>query len=166
MDISIYASENVVEVPPSQTIKCLMRNKSLGRVLVVDDDPDNANSLAMLLRANKYDAQPCDHPVDCLDMIDTWHPDVVLLDLAMPGITGYEIAERLRGCDDYRSLILIALSGYGTANDLAQTRAKGFDWHLVKPVEWRDLDSVLKAALLARQNGSSKTLECHKVDMT
>jgi CheY-like chemotaxis protein len=121
-----------------------------GRVLVVDDDRDNAVSLGRLLRANGYEAQWCFNAVDCLDIVSSWYPDAVLLDLVMPGITGYEIAATLRHRLELQSLALIALSGYVSEAERLKPEAVGFDWYLVKPVTWQELNSVLKAAINGR----------------
>ena len=122
-----------------------MTDATHGRILVVDDDLDNAESLTMLLRINHYDAHACLEPTECLEAVERLRPDVVLLDLAMRGMTGYQIAEKLRAKEELRSLVLIALTGYGADSDRQQTQASGFDQHLVKPVAWPVLDAVLKS---------------------
>jgi CheY-like chemotaxis protein len=121
-----------------------------GRVLVVDDERDSAVSLGMLLRAKNYEARWCFNAIDCFDIISSWCPDAVLLDLAMPGITGYEIASTIRSRPESRSLALIALTGYGRQDDILHSRDAGFNSHLLKPVAWDDLDVVLKSTIGAR----------------
>jgi CheY-like chemotaxis protein len=114
------------------------------RVLIVDDDTDHANTLSMLLEHSGHDSHVCDNSQDCMGMVDHLRPDVVLLDLGMPGMTGYEIAEVIKGEDDLRHILLFAVTGHGLPLDRLQTKLSGFDAHLLKPVNFENLDSLLK----------------------
>jgi len=109
------------------------------RILVVDDDRDTADSMAMLLRYGKHDAQACYSGKDCLARLDQFRPQVVFLDLGMPGLDGYEVAAQIKG------VVLIALTGYGQAADRQKTREAGFSAHLLKPVTLEQLKDVLAA---------------------
>ena len=103
------------------------------RVLIVDDNVDAADSLAMLLKMDGHDAEPVYHPSLALERVNEFHPEVILLDIGLPVMDGYEVARRLRkGGNKAR---LVALTGYGQSRDVELAREAGFDSHLVKPVE-------------------------------
>jgi len=113
------------------------------RVLIVDDNVDSADSLAMVL---KYDGHETDRVYTARDAIErtaSFKPDVILLDIGLPEIDGYEIARRLRATPGLERLRLVALTGYGQPEDRARTRAAGFDDHLVKPVEFPALERAV-----------------------
>ena len=114
-------------------------------VLVVDDNQDQARSLSMLLEGSGYDSHVCHNPQDCMEMVDRLRPDVVLLDLGMPGMTGYEIADVIKSEDDLRHIRLFAVTGHGLPLDRIQTSLIGFDQHFLKPVDFEDLENCLKS---------------------
>lgn len=122
----------------------MMKQKALC-VLVVDDNEDQARSLSMLLENSGYDSHACHNSQDCMELIDRLQPDVVLLDLGMPGVTGYEIAEVIKGEDDLRHVRIFAVTGHGLPLDRIQTKLIGFDGHFLKPVDFEDLEICLKA---------------------
>jgi len=103
------------------------------RVLVVDDNQDAADSLGMLLKYLGTEVQVCHGGPAAIEAIETWHPDLVLLDLGMPGMDGYEVARRIRQNPEYRDVTLIALTGWGQEDDRRRSRSAGFDHHLIKP---------------------------------
>ena len=113
------------------------------RVLVVDDNVDAANSLAMLLGVEGHEAQVAYGSREALERIESFQPDVALLDIGLPEINGYELAQRLRVLPQLEGLRLIALTGYGQPEDHERTRAAGFDDHLVKPVDTSTLERTL-----------------------
>jgi CheY-like chemotaxis protein len=82
---------------------------------------------------------------DALAKLPEFNPEIVLLDIGLPEIDGYEIARRIRGSPDHRGVRLIALTGYGQAEDRQRAKASGFDAHLVKPVEFAALQRALAA---------------------
>ena len=112
------------------------------RVLVVDDNADAANSLAMLLEIDGHQAQAVYTAQHALDRVQTLKPDVVLLDIGLPEMNGYEVARRIRSLKGLEQVRLVALTGYGQSEDKQRTRDAGFDDHLVKPV---DFSSLLRA---------------------
>jgi len=116
---------------------------SLLRVLIVDDNRDAADSLAMLLQFEGRQTLCAYSGEAALQQVATFEPQLVLLDIGLPGLDGYEVARRLKA--DFPKLRVIALSGYGQVEDRQRSAAAGFDAHLVKPV---DLDA-LKRALTA-----------------
>ncbi len=113
------------------------------RILVVDDHQDSTDSLALFLRLRGHEVRTAHDGPSALDEIERYRPDVVFLDLGLPGMSGYDVARRVRMMDDLGSLRLVALTGYGTDGDRRKTREAGFDVHLAKPVDPRALDALL-----------------------
>jgi len=105
------------------------------RVLVVDDNQDSRESLAMLLGFWGHDVLSASEGTEALNVARQERPDVVLLDIGLPGIDGYEVARRLLAQADKRRPALVAMTGYGQAEDRKRAREAGFALHLVKPVE-------------------------------
>jgi PAS domain S-box-containing protein len=113
------------------------------RVLVVDDNVDAAESIAMLLSLEGHEVMSVHHAQHALEAVGSFRPHVVLLDIGLPGMDGYEVARRLRSSRSSDSLRLVAVTGYGQQSDRDRAREAGFDLHLVKPVEPEALHSVL-----------------------
>jgi CheY-like chemotaxis protein len=113
------------------------------RILVVDDNADAAESLALLLRLHGHDVRLAPDGPAALALLKESAPDVVLLDLGLPGMDGHEVGRRLRrqpGCERTR---VVALTGSESDEDRLQAREAGFDAYLVKPVDLEDLDRIL-----------------------
>ena len=106
---------------------------SARRVLIVDDNVDAADSLAMLLKMDGHEVEPVYDPTIALKRVPEFDPEVILLDIGLPVMDGYEVARRLREIGNKARLV--ALTGYGQTKDLERALAAGFDSHLVKPVE-------------------------------
>jgi signal transduction histidine kinase/integral membrane sensor domain MASE1/ActR/RegA family two-component response regulator len=113
------------------------------RVLVVDDNVDAAESLAMLLRISGQDVRVAHNGPAALETAAAYHPELVLLDIGLPGMTGYEVAERLRAQAGFDGTVLAAVTGYGQEEDRRRSRAAGIDYHLVKPVELEAVEAIL-----------------------
>lgn len=104
------------------------------RVLVVEDDQDSAQSLAMLLQIWGHRVEIAIDGHQALDAARSFGPEIVLLDIGIPGLDGYEVAERLRS-EHGSGLKLVALTGYGREDDRKRSRDAGFDRHMTKPLE-------------------------------
>jgi signal transduction histidine kinase len=115
------------------------------RILVVDDNADAADSLGSLLQLDGHTVVVTYTSADALAKLPEFKPDIVLLDIGLPEIDGYEIARRIRASPDHSQVRLIALTGYGQAEDRQRAKASGFDAHLVKPVEFAALQRALVA---------------------
>ena len=115
------------------------------RVLMVDDNIDLVLIVASTLRHKGYSVQSAYNGVDGLKVAQQWRPDVVLLDIGLPGLNGYEVAKRIRADGALSGLRLIALTGYGRETDLALAREAGFDAHLIKPIAFDELEKMLLA---------------------
>jgi signal transduction histidine kinase/DNA-binding response OmpR family regulator len=105
------------------------------RVLIVDDNADGADSLAMLLRLAGHDVAVCNESTGALSAAETFQPQVVLLDIGLPGLDGYEVARQLRSRPKLKNVLLVALTGYGRDEDIRRSLEAGFDHHLVKPAD-------------------------------
>ena len=115
------------------------------RVLVVDDQPDSTDSLALFLRLRGHEVHTASDGPGALEEFARWQPEVVFLDLGLPGMSGYDVARRLRAMPEARDVRLVAITGYGTEADREQTRAAGFDVHLAKPVDPHAVEALLTA---------------------
>jgi CheY-like chemotaxis protein len=118
---------------------------STHRVLVVDDYGDAVDATCMLLTRLGHECVTATSGKRALELDDTFHPDVVLLDIGLPDLSGYEVAQKLRERHG-RSLYLAALTGWGQPEDRLRAIAAGFDQHILKPVTARVLQDVLLAA--------------------
>jgi two-component system CheB/CheR fusion protein len=116
------------------------------RVLVADDNTDAADSLAQLLRERGHEVAVAYDGLAALHRAEAFRPDVAVLDLGMPGLTGHEVARRLRQRTDLGRVRLVALTGWGQEEDRRTSLAAGFDLHLVKPLDPADLPLVLEGA--------------------
>jgi len=113
------------------------------RILVVDDCPDTALSTAKLLRLWGYEPLVAGNGPEALQLAADTQAEVVLLDIAMPGMTGWEVARRLRALPGLQGTLLIAVSGYGREEDQRSSREAGCDLHLIKPVDLDNLKQLL-----------------------
>ena len=113
------------------------------RLLVVDDNQDAAISLAMLLRLQGHEVRVAHSGPVALEMTKAYAPDVVFLDIGMPGMDGYEVARRLRQQPGLENVVLAALTGWGQQEDRRRTSEAGFNHHLVKPPDPKALENVL-----------------------
>jgi PAS domain S-box-containing protein len=111
------------------------------RILVVDDNKDAADSLAALLEIEGHEVTAVYTPEAGLEQLERLKPDLVLLDIGLPRITGYEVAQRIKAA--HPSMSVVALSGYGRPEDKQRSADAGFDAHLVKPVDFDDLRQLM-----------------------
>jgi CheY-like chemotaxis protein len=113
------------------------------RILAVDDNADALALLAEELRLLGYEVAEAADGFAALALARSMRPAVALLDIGLPGMDGYELAQRLRSMDGLASINLVAISGYGLESDRARSKAVGFDEHLVKPVAMDALQAIL-----------------------
>jgi PAS domain S-box-containing protein len=139
--LPLYVEQSVKGLP-------LTRQGSVGsarplRILVVDDNHDSAESLAMLLTLGGHDVRTAHDGVAAVDAARTFRPRVVLMDIGMPRVNGYEAARTIREAPWGRDVILIALTGWGQDEDKRRTAEAGFDAHLTKPMDPHEFEAVL-----------------------
>ncbi|MEO5985618.1 MAG: response regulator [Candidatus Limnocylindria bacterium] len=113
------------------------------RILIVDDNRDAADALAGLLELDGNDVHVAHDGDVALAMAEELRPQVILLDIGLPSLNGYEVAERIRATEWGASILLLALTGWGHPDDRAKTERAGFDEHLIKPVEIDTLTELL-----------------------
>jgi PAS domain S-box-containing protein len=143
--VRLPLAEGAAPVPkPPTTPAERAAAKTNRRVLVVDDHIDTAQSLARLLRARGHDVQIVHDGDSAISAAKEFGPDVVLLDLGLPGMDGYEVAQQLRADAELSQPTIIAISGYGQEEDRRRSSEAGIDHHLVKPVSFPQLETMLR----------------------
>jgi CheY-like chemotaxis protein len=116
------------------------------RVLVVDDSIDAADTTATLLESAGCAVRAVYSGEESLKQVEAFRPEIVLLDLGMPGVNGLDVCRRIRSSPGGRSLFIVAVTGWGQDEDRRKTRAAGFDAHLVKPIAPEELLNVVENA--------------------
>jgi CheY-like chemotaxis protein len=114
-------------------------------VLIVDDNADAAETLRMALELQGHDARAAYSGEAALEALTRFDADVILLDLGMPHMDGFEVADRIRALPRGRDVLLVALTGWGQIDDRRRTAEAGFDEHLTKPVDNERLAAMLAA---------------------
>ena len=124
------------------------------RILLIEDNGDAREMLRLLLETEGhvvYDAADGDRG---LALLDAASPDIAFIDIGLPGLSGYEVAQRIRAHRKGRAMMLVALTGYGRANDAHASTDAGFDLHLVKPINPDDLTRILRAPARQKDEAS------------
>ena len=119
-------------------------------LLLIEDNEDGREMMTMMLECYGYQVRAAEDGLRGLDAVREFRPDLALVDIGLPGIDGYEVARRLRADPDTRHIKLVALTGYGLAEDLARVMAAGFDRHLVKPVGIEQLMETIGSCMQER----------------
>ncbi|MGQ9426613.1 PAS domain-containing protein [Gilvimarinus sp. F26214L] len=135
-----------VDAGPKETVESPRTDQSRKRILVVEDHPDVAETLGLLLTEAGHRVTAADTGPAALEKADSFEPDIVLLDIGLPGMDGYEVARRMRENPHTRGAVIAALTGYGQSSDREQARAAGFNAHFVKPVNFRALSAFINSA--------------------
>jgi two-component system, chemotaxis family, CheB/CheR fusion protein len=146
-------SEFVVRLPvSSETHAKASRVYSLNdpkapgrRILVVDDNVDAALSVTGLLKLWGHEVQAAFSGAEAIAVARTFRPQIVLLDIGMPGMSGYDVARQLRAEPEFEGLVITALTGYGQAEDRRRSREAGFDHHLTKPPDPDALAALIQS---------------------
>jgi PAS domain S-box-containing protein len=160
----LQGSEFIVHLPLAVPQLSAVRNaaplrehdsQSGTRILIVDDNQDAASSLGMLLQMLGNDVQTVNDGLTALEVLASFRPTVVLMDLGMPGMSGYEVAQQARMLPHCKDTVFIAVTGWGQEEDRRRTRDAGFDYHLLKPVNVGDLRVLLTEAQVRKDAQSS-----------
>jgi PAS domain S-box-containing protein len=133
------AKEKTAATPDQEPLPTIARK----RILVVDDNRDAASSLAMLLKIFGHETQVAHDGQEALDLAATYQPEIALLDIGMPKMSGYDVCRRLRGQPTGNDMIIVAVTGWGQEADRQKSVEAAFDGHMVKPVEPRALLKLL-----------------------
>ena len=139
MAIELADTTPLTEVGDAKAVRPL-------RVLVVDDNVDTVLSFSILLRASGHDVFTANDGLMAVQVANEQHPDVVLLDIGLPGLNGYDVAKRIRQQTGGKKVVLIALTGYGQDTDRELSAQAGFNHHLVKPARLEQVKEILAAA--------------------
>jgi PAS domain S-box-containing protein len=152
-----YGAEFTVRLPMGEPTAVELQGESLRprassqpkplRVLVADDNRDSAASCAALLESSGHDVSIAHSGSEAFELACRVEPDALLLDIGMPGLNGYQLAQRIRGTSWGRAATLIAITGWGQEQDKRRAREAGFDRHLTKPVDPRRLEGLLQGAV-------------------
>jgi len=133
----------LIQAPDEAAPVLEVRKSAVKRILIVDDNEDAANSLATILKLDGHSIDVVYSANDALRCAEATTPEVILLDLGLPEMSGYEVAARLRG--KLLTTQIVALTGYGQAEDIGRATAAGFDAHIIKPVDFDLLTKILGA---------------------
>ncbi len=139
--LRVPRSTQVNVAPPS--IMPLAPPPAILRVLIVDDNADAAATLNMLMNSLGHETCVVDSGIEALQSVQAFEPNVVLLDIGLPGIDGYEVARRLRAMKPDQPMRIVAVTGWGQEADKQKSREAGIDVHLVKPVDAAELMTAL-----------------------
>jgi CheY-like chemotaxis protein len=131
--------------PRKPALRQPLQSRSPRRVLVVDDNVDAARSLGMLLEQMGHDVQVAHDGFAALEAARSNRPEIVLLDISMPGVDGLGVVRRLRQDPRFHKVPFVAVTGHGSEEDRRLSREAGFDEHLVKPVALESLQKVFAA---------------------
>jgi CheY-like chemotaxis protein len=113
------------------------------RIVIADDNEDSAQSFAMLLSFSGHEVKIAHDGAEALDAVRSFRPDVAFLDIGMPVLTGYEVAQAVRAEPWGSEVTLIAVTGWGQPDDKQRAHTAGFDRHLVKPIDPDEVDRLL-----------------------
>jgi CheY-like chemotaxis protein len=148
-----HGSEFIVRLPLADAVEVSAATASADavhkvsrRILVVDDNRDAAEMMTLLLGTLGAEISVVHDGQAALGALKTYRPSVVLLDLGLPGMDGYEVARRMRAEPEGRAATLIALTGWGQEEDRRRSKEAGIDHHLVKPVDLTALHQLLAAS--------------------
>jgi two-component system CheB/CheR fusion protein len=140
--------------PSSPSVRPAGTQDAAHRVLVVDDYVDSAESMAVLLQAEGHEVRIAHEGLTAIKMAPDFKPSLVFLDIGLPGMNGFEVARSLRSMPETKDCVLVAMTGYGQAEDHQRSLENGFDRHFVKPVDplaLQELFDSLKNASSAKQ---------------
>jgi CheY-like chemotaxis protein len=138
-------SEESAEIPAVETLPDPATAGGGLKILVIDDNRDAADACAMLLELSGHHVQTAYTGLRGLELAESFHPHVLLLDIGLPDLNGYELAAQIRGAPWGRGIILIAVTGWGQEEDRRRAFEAGCDHHLTKPVSVEAVESLLQS---------------------
>lgn len=150
LKLPVHAAAATPRQPPAAAERAV--GTSL-RILVVDDNEDGAATLAELLRVNGNAVEIAGDGIAAIEIADRFAPDLVLLDIGLPGLNGYEVCRRIRQRPWGHRLPIVGMTGWGQDEDRRRSAEAGFDTHLVKPIDYATLLQAMKQAMASRSQG-------------
>ena len=127
----------------SANITAMIRDCQAHRILVVDDDRDSAEAMTILLKIYGHEVATAYDGIEAIEIARMFRPDIALLDLSMPKLSGYDVARRIREEAGKPGLILVALTGWGGEEDKRRSIEAGFNVHMVKPIDFTALEKLV-----------------------
>jgi CheY-like chemotaxis protein len=146
----VTSPQGALPFPPSLPTSNTVRF----RITVVEDNADSRATLQSLLELDGHDVRVAVDGAEGIELISGWQPDVALIDIGLPNLSGFNVAEQLRGALQAAKPYLVAVTGYGFPADREKAFAAGFDAHLVKPLKLSELRHVLARVAAQRTNRS------------
>ncbi len=148
-----FGSEFVIYLPlvmqsaeTAQRLSAQDQSNGVGRrILIVDDNDDGAKTLAMTLELSGHDALTASDGAEGMRIAQIFQPEVMIIDIGLPGINGYEVGRRMRAQAWSRDMVFIAVTGWGQEEDRHKSKAAGFDHHLLKPLDFGVLEGLLRS---------------------
>ena len=151
---TLKAPPRVTDVGRSHGHEGGLSNESENRILIVDDNRDAAAALSTLLTITGHETHVVHDGPSAVEASDTHRPEVILLDIGLPQLNGYEVCRRVRAQAWGKDMAIIALTGWGQAEDRRRSHEVGFDGHIVKPVDYEALMRLLRS-LPPRKTGET-----------
>ena len=149
----------ISEVVPHAGIQATPATRQGGkRILVVDDNADAAESIAVFMRIEGHEVKTVTDAMQALACLEVFAPHVAIIDIGLPGMNGYELATSIRANKALPTPIMIALTGYGQAEDFDRSRDAGFDHHFVKPADLKTIQNAIDAAPADQLREERRTL--------
>ena len=124
-------------------------------ILIVDDNPANLKLARVLLAGEGYDVRTAADAAEALAVLETFHPRLILMDLQMPGMDGFELTRHLKSVPAHRNVVILALTAYAMKGDEEKARTAGCDGYISKPIDTRSLPAQIAGHL--KSPGGSKT---------
>lgn len=124
-------------------------NRTGRKILVADDDQDSAESLALLFQLMGHDVRAAQSGLAAIDVAAEFRPDLIVLDIGMPGLDGYEVCRRIRQHDWAQTIVIAALTGWSRDEDRDRSEEAGFNHFLVKPVDPKALEELIAGLMRA-----------------
>jgi signal transduction histidine kinase/ActR/RegA family two-component response regulator len=140
--VRLPRAKPIVVEQPSATDTKARHSESARRILIVDDNHDSADAAALILQLDGHNVKTVYNGIDALMVAEQFRPHAVLLDIGMPQLNGYEVAQRMRKEPWGSHLMLIAQTGWGQEEDIRQCREAGFDHHFTKPIDFQKLKEL------------------------
>ena len=140
----------------AQSAKVQRRVKGMGTILVVEDFDDVRGMLKILLESEKFRVLEAATGAEALEVIKAEHPDAILMDLALPGIDGFETIRRIRAIDGFQNTPIVVLSAYTGLSTYENALSAGSNYFMAKPIDFDDLSALLKEIVFGRNRRSSK----------
>jgi CheY-like chemotaxis protein len=139
-----------VEPQPGQPADRKQQERRRHRIVLIEDNEDARHSLAAALTLDGHQVHEAADGISGIAALARVNPDIAVVDIGLPGVDGYKVAETLRGAPEHDSMVLIALTGYGQPDSLRRAREAGFDEYVTKPIAPERLVRLMDVALEAR----------------